>query len=176
MSWKHWWKSAHLGCWYMLSTYMLLSSDFPHRHVNECGWPSSKESLKDGYGSKVPRGRRNPQRERKHICNSERKPQELVGDGRFSKYWCFGFSWLWVSRKIHTIIYFRSLSLSVPNPRSGPEHQNIHSVGDPPVEAQGKRKAPHATARAALFLPTVLHGASTALGGLAARHARAGTV
>lgn len=51
-----------------------------------------------------------------------------------------------------------------------------HSLGDPPVEAQGKRKALHATARAALFLPTVLHRASTALGGLAARHTRAGKV
>lgn len=87
-----------------------------------------KSPWRMGMAAKSVEGEGDPQRERKHICNSKKKPQELVGDGRFSKYWCCGFLWLWISRKIHTVIYFVSLSLPVPNTSSGPEHQHIHSV------------------------------------------------
>lgn len=167
LSRKHWWKSTHLGCWYTVST-LCCSPVIFHTgmlrsgvgQVLKCPWRTV-------MAAKSLEGEGDPQRQSKHICNSKRKPQELVGDGRFSKYWCCGFPWLWVSRKIHTIIYFVSPSLPVPNPSGGPEHQQSR-VGDPPPPPQrprDKAEAPHATARAATISPTALHGESTAPGG-----------
>lgn len=135
------------------------------------------KALRDSYGSKAEE-EGNPKKEKQHIHNIKRKSQGLAGDGMFSNVSVVDFH-SYESPEKSTLL-FVSPACPVPNLSDGPEYQHICSVGDPPVEARGKVKAPHTTARATVFSPTALHGASTAGrgggGGLAACQIRAGKV